>query len=353
MTEQSHGREHIRPAASTEPEPLTTAFAEPDSSTAFLADATVVPGEVIASFTAEPSREVPRVEVGQGGTIQFHDDTPSGRETVTEVTTDTFYAGSSSGAERAPRRLSVLTSLTLPVDLNAIADAVKAAQRNNGQPADPDKRVYVGSEGEMRMGSEASTGERIAEVTGDTFYMSRVNLDAVAKAVRDAQRRDGRFTDSDRRVYVDREGGLHQGSGSASDERVSEVTGDTFFASRRDNEAAFVRSNMPRNTTRVSDGTYEGWHFSITNEFGDSYSLFLYYHPSYGVYRVALIDPRMEGSADAHGTHLWPDGTLCLTHKNGSGYKKMGATYAKAALWTRGASCYRRGYGFQFNVGQD
>jgi hypothetical protein len=236
----------------------------------------VIAGEVIASTVdnvPDVPSQVPRVEVGEGGVIQFRDDATEGREAVSEVTLDSFY-----------------------VDLNAIADAVKTAQQNDGHTTDPDKRVFVGSEGNLLMGDEATSAERVAEVTGDTFYAPP---------------------------------GLQQ-------------------------EGEFVRANMPRNTMHVSDGTYEGWHFTITNEFGDAYGLFLYYHPSYGVYRVALISPRMEGGVvDVHGTHLWPDGTLCLTHANGSGYPSMAATYAKAALWTRGASCYRRGYGFQFNVGQD
>ena len=334
-----------------------TTFAEPETSTALVPSNRIVPGEVVASSVTERPRQVSRIEVGRGGAIQFHDDTAAGRETVTEVTTDTFYAeipGAMAIGDRAPSRVSALTCLTLAVDLNAIADAVKAAQRNDGQATAPGERVYVGSEGELRMGNEASGGERIAEVTGDTFYLGPVNLLAVAQAVRDAQGNSGQFVDPAKRVYVGSEGGLYQGNMGTRGERVSEVTGDTFFApSRLKTEAAFARSNMPRNTIRVSDGTYEGWHFTIKNEFEDSYSLFLYYHPSYGVYRVALIDPRMEGTVDAHGTHLWPDGTLCLTHATGSGYPSMGATYAKAALWTRGASCYRRGYGFQFNIGQD
>jgi hypothetical protein len=234
----------------------------------------VVPGEVIASTIENETdlpRQVARVEVGQGGLIHLRDDTTGGREAISEVTTDSFY-----------------------VDLNAIADAVKNAQRNGGRPTSPNGQVFVDSEGNLVMGNEVTGNERIAEVTNDTFY-----------------------------------------------------------ATRLDQETAFVRSNMPRNTVRVSDGTYEGWHFNITNEFGDPYGLFIYYHPSFQVYRVALISPRMEGTVDAHGTHLWPDGTLCLTRANGSGYPTMAAAYAKAALWTRGASCYRRGYGFQFNVGQD
>jgi hypothetical protein len=355
MTSPSYVRDRLAATVSTQPVPRMTAFAEPEAGIASVLGDLTISGENDVSSAIEPPSPVPWVEIGRGGAILFHDGTAAGREAATEVTTDTFYTGvidANAGGKRASGRVSALTHLTLAVDLNAIANAVKAAQRNDGQPADPDKRVYVGKEGELRLGDEASDGERIAEVTGDTFYAGSVNLAAVAQAVRDAQARGGQFVDPDKRVYVSAEGDLYQGGTAARGERLSEVTGDTFFASRTETEAAFARSNMPQNTVRVSDGTYEGWHFTITNEFGDSYGLFLYYHPSYGVYRVALIEPRMEGTVDAHGGHLWPDGTLCLTRATGSGYPSMGATYAKAALWTRGASCYRRGYGFQFNIGQ-
>lgn len=294
----------------------------------------VVRGEIIAS-TVENAPDMPRrdarVEVSQGGVIQFRDDTAGGREAVSEVTADSFY-----------------------IDLNAIADAVKEAQENGGQPTDLSKRVFVGSEGDLLMGNEATGTERVAEVTGDTFFGESASLDAVAGAVRTAQASVGHYTDPGKRVHANRDRKLRQGSAAGGGERVSIVTADPFYAwSRLEQESEFVRSNMPRNTIRVSDGTYPGWHFTITNEFGDAYGLFLYHHPSFGVYRVALISPRMEGTVDAHGTHLWPDGTICLTRSSGSGYPTMGAAYAKAALWTRGASCYRRGYGFQFNVGQD
>jgi hypothetical protein len=243
--------------------------------------ASIVPGEVISITDAAVPAQAPSVQVSPTGAIQFRDEGPQAREVLSEVTTDTFYSDS--------------------IDLNAIANAVRSAQENGGEPAQQKDRIFVNREGGLQMGG-APGGERVAEVTGDTFYAT----------------------------YR-----------------------ETLDATRLDREAAFVRTSMPRNTVRASDGKVEGWHFTITNEFGDRYSLFLYYSQSYGVYRVALIDPRMEGTVDAHGTHLWPDGTLCLTKRTGSGYPDMGKTFAKAALWTRGASCYRRGYGFQFNVGQD
>jgi hypothetical protein len=219
---------------------------------------------------------VPRVEVSPSGAIQFRDEAPHAREVLSEVTSDTFYSDS--------------------VDLNAIADAVRRVQVNGGEPIQQKDRIFVNRDGGLQMG-DAPGGDRVAEVTSDTFY-----------------------------------------------------AGDT---ARLERESAFVRTSMPHDTIRASDGRVEGWHYTITNEFGDRYGLFLYYSQSYGVYRVALIDPHMEGTVDAHGTHLWPDGTLCLTKRHGSGYLSMDETFAKAALWTRGASCYRRGYGFQFNVGQD
>ncbi|MFC8045102.1 hypothetical protein [Nocardia sp. NPDC057353] len=214
----------------------------------------------------------PRVEVTPTGSITISEGPGSTRSTIAEVTGDTFY-----------------------VDLNRIAAAVRESQENGGaRPTDPDKRIYVGRDGELLMGNEVAGGTRIAEVAGDTFY----------SAVRLADERE------------------------------------------------FVRSNMPRDTVAVSDGEFQGWHYSITNEFGDTYSLFLYFHAGLGVYRVALVAPRLGGEVDAHGCHLFSDGTLCLTEATGSGYSSMAETYAKSAIWTRGASCYRRGHGFVFNTGQ-
>ena len=299
MTSNSNSWDRYAPATTAQPDPILPTLAMPGTSTGVEPGTRVVPGEVIHRSVAQaptqadgPARrrvengvEVPRqatrVEVGRGGVIQFRDDAAPGRETVSEVTGDVFYS----------------------IDLNAVAQAIKDAQNNGGQPTDPGKRVFVGPEGDLRMGNGADNGERVSEVTTDTFFAT----------YRDA-----------------------------------------MDASRLERESAFVHGNMPKNTIRASDGTYDGWGFTISNEFGDSYTLFMYYHPSFGVYRVALIEPRMEGTVDAHGAHLFPDGTLCLTENHiGSGYPDMQATFAKAALWTRGASCYRRGYGFQFNVGQD
>ena len=214
---------------------------------------------------------------------------------------------------------------------------------------DESKRIYVGKEGELLRGSEVTGAERVAEVTGDTFYVNpgsvsqakksageernnphSLDLDAIAEAVRKAQellkktptwpaeggdtcppdpwrsttsQSDETSTD----MYVGKEGELRSANGellldheTTWGERVAEVTDDTFYATRLAEEAEFVRTHMPANTRRTSDGTFVGWYFAITNEFGDTYKLFLYYHKGMGVYRVVLVDPRLEGKADVH-----------------------------------------------------
>ena len=76
--------------------------------------------------------------------------------------------------------------------------------------------------------------------------------------------------------------------------------------------------------------------------------MFLWYDPSTRRYEVSLISPPLGGNVNVHECHVYTNGVICL-RENG-GYKNMDRAYARSVLWTRGASCYRRGYGFQFNM---
>ncbi|MBO3752093.1 hypothetical protein J5X84_39025 [Streptosporangiaceae bacterium NEAU-GS5] len=290
-----------------------------------------------------PAPPSSRIEVGHDGHISIEADDATRREILSEVTPDTFY-----------------------VNLDAIAAAAREAQANGGQQSDPAKRIFVDEQGNVILGRDVNAGDRVSGVTPDTFFrphtgpirvqdrvatltrlpLRTVDLNAIQRAVRN----EGRG--SENKIFVTPDGDILLGNELGSSDRMSKVT-DKKFWSRKQKEETFARTRMPSGTRKVSDGTYDGWFYRITNEFGDSYELFLYYHSGYGVYRVALISPRLGGQLDIHGGHLYEDGTLCLTKKRGSGYPDMGATYAKSALWTRGASCYLRGYGFQFNIGQD
>lgn len=193
-------------------------------------------------------------------------------------------------------RLSALTERILhaPIDLNRIAEAARAQQENGGARSD-NERIYVDSEGQLLMGADA----------------------------------DGTPKD-----------------------RLSEVTHETFFSTRLADERAFVAARMPAGTQYITNEDASGWLYSVTTEFADEYKLFMTYDEEDRVYQVYLVDPPLGGSVDPHGAHLYPDGQLCLTDGPGSSYPDMERTYAKAAMWTRGVSCYRRGLGFQFNRGQ-
>jgi hypothetical protein len=113
-------------------------------------------------------------------------------------------------------------------------------------------------------------------------------------------------------------------------------------------ERKFAGSNMPPGTRYCSDGEYDGWVYRVENEFGDVYLMFLWYDPASSGYSVSLISPPLAGEVNVHNCHLYSDGTLCL--RRGGAYKDMGQAYARSVLWTRGASCYQRGYGFQFSA---
>jgi len=153
-------------------------------------------------------------------------------------------------------------------------------------------------------------------------------------------------------LYASPEGDILSGTVvSPTDTRLSRITQETFYLdniARHAAERQVVLDKMPAGTVYASDGTYDGWVYTVTNEFGDDYQLFLWFDPSPGQYKVSLISPTIAGHVSAHGCHLFSDGTLCL--RTGGGYPEMERAYARSVLWTRGASCFQRGYGFQLST---
>ncbi len=195
---------------------------------------------------------------------------------------------------------------------------------------------------------------RLSALTIETF--AAPNLDEIARQIRESQQAGQEDpNDPSRQLWVDQAGDIHMGRTTGDSSRLSKLTQETFATSsagQLENERKFVLLKMPDGTQHMSDGQYEGWTYRIVNEFGDVYELFLWFDPRTARYNVSLISPRMDGTVDGHGCHLYSDGTLCL--RNGlNGYKNIEKAYARSVLWTRGASCYQRGYGFQFNLGQD
>ena len=253
----------------------------------------------------------------------------------------------------APGATGSITDLRPATDLNAVRDSIISRQNSDAGTltvTDPKNQVFATSSGEIVLGGQFDPS-RAAEVAGDTFYA--IDLNELQRAIL-AQQTGGSEAQADPKnhVQVDNRGEVILG-GQADPTRSASVQGDTFYWRDLAAEARTVANKMPANTRKVSDGRVEGYMYDIRNNFADTYTLFIYYSEEHSVYRVALVEPRLGGSVDVHGGHLWPDGTLCLTKQNGSGYPSMEDSYAKSVLWTLGMSLVQRGHAFQFNVDQN
>jgi len=240
-----------------------------------------------------------------------------------------------------------------PTDLNAVRDRLIAEQAESEQrPAS----LYVDPDGNILLREQAAnlSARRLSVVTTEIFYGP--DLNKIAETIRRNQQRDNKDPSApDQQLFVDDEGNIMFGNqvDPASADRVSRVTQETFYSSAwRGDERAIVRTKLPANTYEASDGETPGWVYYITNEFGDRYDLFLWRDKSDNTYKVSLISPRLGGTVGVEDCHLFEDGTICLKERGGPGYRKLEDAYARSVVWTRGASCYRRGYGFQFNIGQ-
>jgi hypothetical protein len=202
--------------------------------------------------------------------------------------------------------------------------------------------------------SLGAPARRISALTQETF--ASPNLDEIARQIRESQQAGvADPNDPARQLWVDHNGDIHMGHVDGDNSRLSKLTQETFASIPPDHlerDRQFTTYKMPGGTQYASDGEYDGWSYRIVNEFGDVYDLFLWFNPATRHYNVSLVSPRMEGTVDGHGCHLYSDGTLCL-REGVNGYPEIEQAYARSVLWTSGASCYQRGYGFQFNLGQD
>jgi hypothetical protein len=191
-------------------------------------------------------------------------------------------------------------------------------------------------------------------VTSKVFYGP--DLNKIASTIRANQRASVSDPPTpSQQLFVDDDGNIVFGDqlDGAPGRHLSRVTQETFYSQERyARERAIVEAKLPSGTQFATDDDIGGWLYSITNDLGDTYDLFLWYEVASGTYKVSLVEPRLGGTVGVHDCHLYPDGTLCLKEQGGAGYRDLADAYARSVIWTLGASCYRRGYGFQFNYDQ-
>lgn len=261
-------------------------------------------------------------------------------------------------APEAP--VSALAAAGRDLDLNELRRRlVDNQRRGEDMPADPGKQLFTGPAGEILLGDKVNpeTAERYSVITQERFYAP--DLNKIAQTIRENQQRGvTEPTAAPRQMFTTPDGQIVMGDEVDPDsaDRLSRITQERFYSSesaRLAQERSIIREKLPSNAYQASDGSITGWVYSITNEFTDTYTLFLWYEEGSRTYKVSLVEPMLGGSVGVEDCHLYADGTICLKRQGGPGYRNLEDAYARSVLWTRGASCYRRGYGFQFNVGQE
>lgn len=276
------------------------------------------------------------------------------------------WAGAKADAAEVPPISEAAPVLSTPaetgheLDLNQLRSRLlDNQQRGEEAPIDSDKQMFTSPDGGIMLGDQMDPGsaERYSVITQERFYAP--DLNKIAQTIRENQQsgvtEPAAIT---RQMFTDPDGQILMGDQVDPDsaERVSRITQERFYAldsPRLALERSIVSEKLPRNAYQASDGNITGWVYSITNEFADTYVLFLWYDAGTATYKISLVEPRLGGNVGVEDCHLYSDGTICLKRKDGPGYRNLADAYARSVLWTRGASCYRRGYGFQFNIGQE
>ncbi len=232
---------------------------------------------------------------------------------------------------KPPTRLSAL-SLAAP-DLNAIAAQVRQAQASSEvDPSGEREALVVDNQGQVNFAGDSDKKRPLTVLSQETFA-GWFNRDRTGTP---AQRSlSSRSVTSQPSPAANRG---HTNNQRPTDDR------------RRQRDAQTVARHFPSGTRWASDGKFSGWVYDITNEFGDPYRFFGYFDPTFSLYKVALLAPKLAGKVGAHEGHLFRDGLVCLNQRGGC--RELADAYARSALWCRGASLVRRGHGFQFNTGQ-
>lgn len=116
-------------------------------------------------------------------------------------------------------------------------------------------------------------------------------------------------------------------------------------SSRIERERSIVRRKLPSNTRFLAVGGTEGWVYDLVCEFGNQYTMFVYWDGS--MYKVKMVYPD-PGSLpdDVHKHHYFRNGVICLT--SSVGYARLEDAYAKSVLFATAWSAFQETGEFEF-----
>jgi len=181
-------------------------------------------------------------------------------------------------------------------------------------------------------------------------FKTQIDLNALRDAVHESQRRGDAYpSDPSRRVSVTRDAQIVMGE-VVDENHTSKVQQGTFAGVPQPSatERQLVRNKLPVQTQWVEAGGIGGWAFPVHTELGDRFDILIYDAGS--KWKAILISPTIEGRFNAHNSHLYSDGHICLSDSPGNGQPTLEEAFSKSVLWANGMSIHMKGHPFPFSI---
>lgn len=162
---------------------------------------------------------------------------------------------------------------------------------------------------------------------------------AVLRRHHNAQARGWTVSD----IVITPDGAIRAKEDAGPGQEVSRVSTEVF-AARSDDDLA--RDRLPANAAKHTDLTGKtGWVYTITTDFRDQFTLFLFRDHYMRLYRVQVLSPPIEQLGLGHETHIFSDGTLCIS-PHARGVERLADAYGRSVMWCTGISLMVRGHGW-------
>jgi len=108
----------------------------------------------------------------------------------------------------------------------------------------------------------------------------------------------------------------------------------TTELSRLQRERDIVRDKFPPGTTLETIDGVHGWLYGFKSEFGDDYTMFVFWDGT--LYKVKMVYPDPREVMDAHTSHYFENGVICL--RSGIGFARLDHAFATSVSFANGWS---------------
>jgi hypothetical protein len=182
---------------------------------------------------------------------------------------------------------------------------------------------------------------------------NQVDLNKLRETILSSQRQNDTLpTDKDRKIMINKNGQIIEGSKTDGDEKhLSEVHQGVFAHTRvrAKEERRIVREKFPNNTRMIEVDDIKGWFYSFKDEFGVLYKMYTYFDGN--AYQVKVVSPEVEGKYDSiHDCHLYKDGRICFGDLYAGGLPSLELAFAKSVVWANGFTIFENTGKYPFST---